>query len=417
MKNIISYILVLIYISLYAQAQELQRDEVKAQNLIDYDTVIDTHEVCIDLKNSYNFCYEKSISYPDASSIDDKNISKIVQFYIDEGLKILNEEDINKFVSQNIVKDTNSKWYQHYSWELFAFTPKTITISYNESSFLGGAHGNDTELFLNINRQTGKRIDLKDIIKPHKYKEFVKYVEQFYREKRGLKKDENLQNAGWFKNKFVLAETFAITTEGLYFFYNSYEIQSYSMGQETILIPYDKIKQFLSTKYFDSKSLKEINLLAHTDKVKFEDLISLEVTQIDKNHLKIKALATNVFGFDTKGYFSISFKEITTKTPIKLLHNDFDRFDVYYKGSKIYNQELKKAIKSSYLLVEAYTKKWKEKQSKEMSFIIEIPKGIKNLDILLRSDYDGRTSEGWSIEENLTKDQQGYGCFVYKKSL
>jgi len=416
MKKIL-YWIGIVYVSMYANAQEVTIDEIQPTSLVEYDTIADTHEVCIYLKSSYQFCFEKFVSYPKASSIDNVDISKITQKYMNKELKKLKQQDIYKFVDENIVRDMNSQWYEHDIYKILAFTPKTLTMSYTSSSFLGGAHGNETIIFTNIDRETSKELKLKDIIRKDKYKEFIKFVESFYRAKKGLKPNESLENAGWSENRFVLSEEFAITPKGLYFLYNNYEVGSYAMGQDSILIPYDKIKQFLSTRYFDDKSLKEINLLAHTDKVKFEDLISLEVTQIDKNHLKIKASAKNIFGFDTKGYFSISFKEITTKTPIKLLHSDFDRFDIYYKGSKIYNQELKKAIKSSYLLVEAYTKKWKEKQSKEVSFIIEVPKGIKNLDILLRSDYDGRTSESWSREENLTKDQQGYGCFVYKKSL
>jgi len=62
-----------------------------------------------------------------------------------------------------------------------------------------------------------------------------------------LKPDENLEEAGfWFnEGNFKLNDNFLITTDGLKFFFNSYEIGPYAIGTTELLIPFSRIKNIL----------------------------------------------------------------------------------------------------------------------------------------------------------------------------
>ena len=52
---------------------------------------------------------------------------------------------------------------------------------------------------------------------------------------------------GWDyeSGKFPLASNYSISTGGLYFIYNAYEIGSYAMGAPDVFIPYKDIKHLI----------------------------------------------------------------------------------------------------------------------------------------------------------------------------
>jgi Protein of unknown function (DUF3298) len=65
-----------------------------------------------------------------------------------------------------------------------------------------------------------------------------------------MKFDETYKEAGfWFKdNIFTLNNNFAITDQGILFYYNNYEIASYVYGPTKIFIPYDSIENLVKRK-------------------------------------------------------------------------------------------------------------------------------------------------------------------------
>lgn len=139
------------------------------------------------------------------------------------------------------------------SWEIEG----TTSVIYNNHSivslqtdtywYLGGVHPNELSLLVSLNSENGKRINFSDLFKNEYKAELTKIAEKIFRKEKGLNQDENLEEAGfWFEeNKFSLNENFEIKNEGLFFYFNSYEIAPYSMGPTEILIPYDEIKNLI----------------------------------------------------------------------------------------------------------------------------------------------------------------------------
>lgn len=135
-------------------------------------------------------------------------------------------------------------------WEL----NNTISVIYNDNSivslqsefyhFTGGAHGNSGVYFANFNSLDGRKLNLSDLLVSNYEVELNKIAEEIFRKNKELSSEENLQEAGfWFEgNKFALNNNYGIKSDGLVFYFNSYEIAAYAMGPTEILIPYKQIK-------------------------------------------------------------------------------------------------------------------------------------------------------------------------------
>jgi hypothetical protein len=396
---------------------------IEPQTLIEYTTFSEQKKACTIHKNINQVCFEEKIEYPDINSIKDKDIVLLIKDKIKEIIQSFQKKELHKEIDDEAYSSSSFDLYEHSSYHIFAITPNILTMEKTFSSYGGGAHGNYAITYQNINKTTKKELKLQDIIKPNQSKAFEKFVEKFYKKKHNLSKLDNLKDIGWFSNTFTLAENFAITPQGLYFLYNIYEVQPYAMGQETILLPYEKIESFLSEKYFDKATLKEMDRIAHSYKRTFDKRLKVAVTPIGEHRIKISLEANNNFYETVEGWLSISFKELKGKSAkVKLLHKDFDDFHSYPAGSKIYNSKKKKAIKSQYLMVESSIKQWKESEKKKLEFELEVPKNIKHLTTLLRVVYkvNGRTIEPEANDEEestLVKGQQGINNFVLKIDL
>jgi hypothetical protein len=400
---------------------EPERTYLEPQTLMDYTTLSEQKKACRSHQPINKICYEEKIEYPDVKSFKDKSIVPLLRDDIKEMIQSFKKVNLFKEIDDEVYSNSTFNLYEHSSYHIFAITPKIVTTETTLSSYSGGAHGNYGIDYENIDKKSKKKLKLQDILKPNQTKAFTKFVESFYRKRQHLSPNDSLKDAGWFNDEFTLAENFAITPQGLYFLYNSYEIEPYAMGQETILLPYEQIVSFLSPKYFDKATLKEMKRVAHSYKKTFDKSLNILVTPVGEHRIKIALEANNILYDTTQGWLSVSFKELTGKSAkVKLLHKDFDEFHTYPAGSKIYNIKKKKAIKSQYLMVESAVKKWKEDEKRKLEFELEVPKDMKHLTMLLRVVYkfNGRTIEpetnGDDSQPALLKGQQGHNNFVLK---
>jgi hypothetical protein len=147
-------------------------------------------------------------------------------------------------------EDTRSEFPDYgIPWEV----NNTISVNYNANSivsfqsefdhFTGGAHGNRGIYFMNFNSLDGKKLNLSDLLVANHETELNRVAEKIFRRDKALSPEANLEEAGfWFKEgKFSLNENFGIKNDGLFFYFNSYEIAPYSMGPTEIEIPYKEI--------------------------------------------------------------------------------------------------------------------------------------------------------------------------------
>jgi hypothetical protein len=165
-------------------------------------------------------------------------------------------------------KNTQTDFIEYtLPWEI----NNTISVNHNAQSivsfqsefyhFTGGAHGMTGVYFANFNSQNGKRLILSDLLIAGYDNGLNKVAEKIFRKVRELKSEDNLEEAGfWFEgNKFSLNDNFGIKTDGLVFFFNSYEIAPYALGSTEVLIPYKEIKNLVKQDGPLNKVITDLN--------------------------------------------------------------------------------------------------------------------------------------------------------------
>jgi hypothetical protein len=130
------------------------------------------------------------------------------------------------------------EWYDTLSIGLYARTPTTYTLELDRSGYGGGAHGYYTVTFLNLLPGREAPVRLAECFRPGSEKRLLGIAEAYYRRQHGLPPGQPLTEEEWFEDRFVLSESFALTSGGILFLYNQYEIKPYSSGLTTFLLPY-----------------------------------------------------------------------------------------------------------------------------------------------------------------------------------
>ena len=120
---------------------------------------------------------------------------------------------------------------------------QVISIFIKSDIYSGGAHGSHSKEFLNINPQTGKEIDMCDLIKP--MDTFLSLVENKLRSKLEMGPNDKWEDFT-FIDEFKLPNNMGMTANGLLLIYNEYEILSYADGTTEILIPNNELSSFLN---------------------------------------------------------------------------------------------------------------------------------------------------------------------------
>jgi len=149
--------------------------------------------------------------------------------------------DFNQQIEPNSVLANH--WMIEINGEQASATPTTITMSISEYSYLGGAHPNSRQTYLNFDKKTGQLIQIEDFITNKEL--LLNRAERQFREAYNLTPTQDLSAAGLFENQLVLPQNFAITQEGLYLFYNTYEIGPYAAGTYEVNIPWTRLEDIL----------------------------------------------------------------------------------------------------------------------------------------------------------------------------
>ncbi len=202
-------------------------------------------------------CASIALEYPEIKHAHNSFVKDSITNYIMNSL-LSNYFNTKKTKSLDEMAGVFFKDYEKMQKEFSDYTlpwdiTSSISVIYNDKSiislqsefyrFLGGAHGNSGVYFANFNLQNGKQLSLSDVLISGYEKDLNSIGEKLFRKDKNMKSDENLEEAGfWFEdNTFALNENFGIKSDGLVFYFNSYEIAPYAMGPTEILIPFGVI--------------------------------------------------------------------------------------------------------------------------------------------------------------------------------
>ncbi|MFD2936604.1 DUF3298 and DUF4163 domain-containing protein [Spirosoma flavum] len=119
--------------------------------------------------------------------------------------------------------------------------PKMLTVKYETFAYTGGAHPNFSMSFYNFDRETGQILTLADMVSDTTA--LLNVVEKAFRKQQDLLPQNNLEEQGYFlrDGRFFLPGNVGMSSKGMIFYYNSYEIAAYAVGPIQLTIPYEQL--------------------------------------------------------------------------------------------------------------------------------------------------------------------------------
>ncbi len=206
-------------------------------------------------------CPEITINYVQAqggSEASKKINSEIITFII-SALHIVDEGESSATTIPEAVENfikayrMDSADFPDMSAEYFAEinisesynSKKLVSFQLQQFLYTGGAHGYQSNSFLNFNPQSGLEIPLENLFTS--IDDFSVLAEKKFREAHKISKSESINSTGfWFEDDvFYLPETIGITNEGLVLIYNQYEIASYADGPIELEIPMEEATKYM----------------------------------------------------------------------------------------------------------------------------------------------------------------------------
>jgi len=122
------------------------------------------------------------------------------------------------------------------------------SIRFEHYLFTGGAHGYSGITFLNFDLKTGEPMEKDEIFRD--IISFKSVVEKKFRQQENIPAGESINSTGFMfeDDVFVLPENIGFTEQGIEIIYNPYEVNVYSEGSITLLIPYEEVREYLRFK-------------------------------------------------------------------------------------------------------------------------------------------------------------------------
>ena len=152
--------------------------------------------------------------------------------------------DFKSFGMEN--PDFPQNWFYEISAKDIYYTPKILCLEISSGGYTGGAHGNYSVSYYNIELNTGELLKLDNLLIKGFEKKLNELIDKKFREAKGLKPGDDLEkDGGLFENKIKYNDNFAVTKEGLKFYYNNYEIAPYAAGPTELLITYTELKDLI----------------------------------------------------------------------------------------------------------------------------------------------------------------------------
>ncbi len=360
------------------------------------------------------FCEKSALSYPVFPVAPDpqvaRQIAQILQPAIEKEKKVDLKKAVVEVLGEFKEDPPPGTWESSEAITLFTLTPKTFTLRSALSSYTGGAHGSYSIHYSNhlIGSDGNRSLTLDDLLLPGYLPKLTMIAERFYKEQRGLKPSQSLTDDGWFENKFILPAEFAITSRGLLFHYNSYEIKAYAYGHTSFLLPYFMFTDLIRPDGAIGTFTQNPKITTAHFRSKLGDLL-LKFIRIDTKTLKVEASLKNQNSADHL-WLSLSFPQLRKKESIRTSQQSgFDALHLYGAGSTVYHIQKKKGVRSHYLLAEADLAKVKYDTQHKLSMTLGLSSSLSYLKIRIRVVTKiGKRFEKMPDEFEGVTGQQGF---------
>jgi hypothetical protein len=142
---------------------------------------------------------------------------------------------------------TISEWFIDNRLKVIYHDPKVLSLEMAELAYTGGAHPNSVNQYASFDLTDGQQLTLTELLVPGYEPSLSAVAEQRFRELRQIPPGESLTAAGyWFENEvFALNDNFAVTDEGLLFYFNPYEVTAYALGPTELVISREDLNDLI----------------------------------------------------------------------------------------------------------------------------------------------------------------------------
>lgn len=135
-------------------------------------------------------------------------------------------------------------WSAELEGRVLYQSEKFISIELSTYSYAGGAHPNYFSFLLAFDARNAEELLLEDLVRDTMG--LLPLAKAAFRTARGLPAQADLAEEGFFwGGDFQFPENIAPVEEGLYFFYNPYEVAAYVFGPTEFVIPWEQLRPLL----------------------------------------------------------------------------------------------------------------------------------------------------------------------------
>lgn len=186
-------------------------------------------------------CTSLDISYFEATHDSYNSVNSINRIIKSKFLKFdSNHSTIEEMFNIYKYEDNNAGNNISIGYEIVLNDNNILSFyTYISEANLSDAHPNSSSQSTNINILTGKEITLNDLLIPNYHSELNKIGEKHFIN------DYGHEDWDFTLGEFKLKDEFLITTTGLLFRYDHYEIGPYAMGSPDVFITYKEIKHLI----------------------------------------------------------------------------------------------------------------------------------------------------------------------------
>ena len=141
-----------------------------------------------------------------------------------------------------LLEGFESRWFDERVVQVTHQEAGVLTLEFRHDSFYAAAHPNYAKVFQVIDITTGRQLTLDDLLIEGWEERLESLGEAAFRKVHNLSSTALLAAHGfYFENQtFDLTDNFAVVPEGLFFFYNPYDVAPWAFGSTEFTITWDE---------------------------------------------------------------------------------------------------------------------------------------------------------------------------------
>ncbi len=147
----------------------------------------------------------------------------------------------------NDFPDDTIPWTEDRKMAVATDTNGVLGLAFSITSYTGGAHPSSVTDYANYDQVSGRRYRIGDLFIEGYRETLNKAAEPYFRASRDILPTADLSAAGFTfpDGHFAVNDNFLITTDGLTFTFNPYEVAPYSLGATTFTVPYSALMDII----------------------------------------------------------------------------------------------------------------------------------------------------------------------------